>query len=127
MVEAKSAKTVSTPLSFDGMLLKAGPYRYKIIEDTGAILKRAKENGDDENLGMCDHVRGEIYLDPEQYDRSLKETAHHEWLHMAFYQSGLSYLLSLEEEERIISLLSPALLANMQENFDFVTKLVNDF
>ena len=82
-----------------------GPYDYRIVIDADRIPA--------DLYGLCDKGKHVISLHPEQSATRLRSTLIHELLHALCDLTGVD---DDKAEERIVTVLAPAMLAMMQDN-----------
>ena len=82
-----------------------GPYRYRIVVDDARIPP--------DLYGQCDKGKHVVALHPDQSAVRLRSTLMHELLHALCDLTGVD---DDKAEERIVTVLAPALLALLREN-----------
>jgi hypothetical protein len=99
------------------MRLQIGAAEYRV--------KRVAEVEADDKLGMTRFRRSLIHISKKQSPSSERDTLLHEVLHAVCYESGLSLVLGIgdEDEERIIRILAPWLLTVIRDNPHLIEQL----
>jgi Zn-dependent peptidase ImmA (M78 family) len=82
-----------------------GPYRYKVVVDDARIPP--------DLYGLCDKGKHTISLHPDQSAVRLRSTLVHELLHALCDLTGVD---DDKAEERIVTVLAPALLEVLRKN-----------
>jgi hypothetical protein len=82
-----------------------GPYEYRVVVDADRIPA--------DLYGLCDKGKHVISLHPEQSPTRLRSTLVHELLHALCDLTGVD---DDKAEERIVTVLAPAVLALLQDN-----------
>lgn len=90
-----------------------GPHHYKLVCDADAIAKASHRDGS-ALYGSTDKVKLVIVVDPAQARSQLADTVLHESLHCLLALVGAD--MELEQEERLVRSLSPALLDWLRRN-----------
>lgn len=99
--------------------VKVGPFQFKFIETN---LNPGSEASFNFGLTSFEELTCAIHNKMEEGVK--KETSFHEFLHVVFMVTGLSERLEHEEEERIISTISPTIVAALQDNPEFTKYVV---
>jgi hypothetical protein len=105
-------------------VFSVGPYNYSVFFDAEEILRKSVDRGED-LYGLTEHHLQEINVFPEMADDVKAETTFHEVFHCCFFAAGLGSRVSDEEEENIISAISPILLDTLRRNPDLVKLLLD--
>lgn len=95
-----------------------GPHDYAV--------SMSKKKIDPNLFGETDNTNSEIHVHPNQSLQNKRDTLIHEILHAILFASGAKRVLgwSAEREEKVIRLLSPWLLAVLQDNPDLIDYLL---
>lgn len=76
----------------------------------------------DDDIGKCIHIHTKIKLHKTMSDEQKVATSFHEMLHAVIFEHSICEMLGMEhkDHEKLVSLLSPTLLAVLRNNPEYV-------
>jgi hypothetical protein len=88
-------------------------------------VHRKRTLDSDDKLGLTQARKSRILISKDQSTSAARDTLLHEVLHAVCWESGLCHVLGIEDvdEERMIRILTPALLGVIRDNTDLMDYL----